>query len=476
MKFKSFCVIASLVFALQPAAVFAQAQQAETLRTGITAGPTEARSRIEELTRQILLKQIALEKFNIRYSQNVAKQGRWKGWRYAAFQEANSGLGLAGGIVGTWQRGSHLEHPGRVNTHTQESANYIPMIGSIIGASAAMMEFGLNNWHDLEARSKGFSPGKAKKYVTGVKNDIDTMLAERQALVQIEAAAPMLTTNADVDQLEGKILADMRNQSLLEFERFHVGARKLFAFQQMQYMFDTAKYTLNAVGAELAYLSLCKHRRIWNGRAGIMFNISGALYIAGPVVSRVFAKGVGEAHKLYISSAVRDARGSSMETLVQDRTALENYLAQHRGAAADVSPAFDRSVIYSSREKRFQTEYAAGEKARDRSRLTATQNIGAGAFVGGATLAKGILFTVPGFKKTYRASTKYAGRVTNNDLFAASVVGLPATSFSILDTLRIQVQGEISRQNAMKAGVHPSQLARQRLVELDDMEAKLQVH
>jgi hypothetical protein len=431
-------------------------------------------NQIEELTRQILLKEIALARFNLRYSQNAAKQGRWKGLRYAAFQEANSSLGLAGSIVGTWQRGKNLHTPSRVNTHTQESANYIPMIGSILGASGAVIEFGINEFHDLQARQKGFSPGAAKKYVLGLKSDINRLLAEREALVKIESSAPLLTTRAEVDALEGTILADLADQHLLEFQRFHVGARSLFAFQQMQYVFDTSKNVLNALGAEFAYLSLCKHRRLWNGRAGIMWNIAGGLTIAGPVVSRVFGKGVGELHRLYTRSIVRDSESAAMQTLVADRAALDNFLASHCAEKADVSTSFDRAIIYGLHERHFLSQYAAGEKAQDRAKLTATQNIGAGVFVGGMTVAKGVLFTVPGFKKTFRANTKYAARVTNNDLFVGSVLGIPTNSFSILDTLRIQLRGEIDRHRLMKAGLHPTQLAKKRLAELDDMEKKLQ--
>jgi hypothetical protein len=427
---------------------------------------------VELLTREILLKEIALERFNIRYSQNVAKQGRWKGLRYAGLQEANASLGLAGSIIGTQNRGRGLANPSKVNLHTQESANYIPMIGSIIGASAAVIEFSINEYHDFEARAKGFSPGAAKRYVLSLKNDIRNLMSERDALVQIESSAPMLATNTQVDTLEGKILHDMLDQGLLEFQRFHVGARRLLAFQQMQYMFDTSKYVLNALGAEFAYLSLCKHRRIWNGRAGIMWDIAGPLYIAGPVVSRVFGKTVGEMHRLYTRSLVRDA-GANMDSLAQDRANLEQYLATHRDASSDVSPAFDRSLMYSLREKRFQSEYASAEKSRDKGKLTATQNIGSGALIGGLTLAKGVLFTVPGFKKTYRANTKSAARVTNNDLFAASILGIPAGTYTILDTLRIQVRSEIDRHRQIKGGTHPTQLLQKRLAELDDMESKL---
>ena len=55
--------------------------------------PDTAVNKVDELTRQVLLKIVKLERFNINYSMNVAKQGRWKGWRYAGFQEVNAGMG-----------------------------------------------------------------------------------------------------------------------------------------------------------------------------------------------------------------------------------------------------------------------------------------------------------------------------------------------------------------------------------------------
>ena len=71
--------------------------------------------------------------------------------------------------------------------------------------------------------------------------------------------------------------------------------------------------------------------------------------------------------------------------------------------------------------------------------------MGAGFFVGGLKLAQGILFTIPGYYTAYNTKTIRATRVTNFDLFAASVVSIPASAFAMADTFRIQVQGEINR-------------------------------
>lgn len=161
------------------------------LREGVSMGPSELENKIDNLTGRILLKQIELERYSINYNQGVAKQGRWKGWRYALFQEGNYALGLSGGIISVWNRGSHIHQPKKVRLHPQEAANYIPMIGGIIGASAAGLELGINQWHEIETHKNGFSPKQARKKVQGLKDEINAMLDERMQLVRVEESDPL---------------------------------------------------------------------------------------------------------------------------------------------------------------------------------------------------------------------------------------------------------------------------------------------
>jgi hypothetical protein len=449
-----------------------------TLRGGVTVEPTATLPQIDSLTRQILLKEIELERFNLHYKMEVAKQGRWKGIRYAGFQEVNATMGLAGGIIGVAERGSHLRSPKDVHTSLQENACIIPEIGAWVGAGAALLEFGINEWHDFKAMEHGFSPRAARAHVNVIKADIDKMLAERDALAKIEASAPTLKAHAEVDTVEGQILGDIRDQGLLEYSRYHIAARKLLAFQQMQYMFDFTKYATNALGFQFAFLSLHKHHRHWNFFAGVEFVVSGGITMGGPIVSRYFAKGMGELHKKYIRGTVQDAEAKEVAKLEQDEKTLDNLCKDGRCALDTVRAPIERATIYGAQSKVFQDELAASTKDRNKAKLTATQNIFGGLYVGASKVASGIMFIIPGYLHKYNVgSDSFASnRVTNADLFTASVIGLPASSYSMLDTLRIQVQGEVNRHKQMKAGTHPSQLVAARLAQLDDMEKRLNVN
>lgn len=442
-----------------------------TLAGGASMSPNEAMSKINLLTRDILLKEIELQKFNLHYTSEVAKQGRWKGLRYAFLQELNAGTGLAGAIISVANRGSYLHRPAGVKPYAQQSANYIPAIGSIVGAAAALMEFGINGYHDVVARRHGFSPAAAMKHVSGIKSDIDSMMAERQALTKVEATSPELAGHVEVDEAEGKVLKDLRDQSIQEFERFHVGARRTIAFPQMQYFFDFSKYTTNAIGYYFAYLSLHRRHRVWNGRAGVLFLVSGQLTMWGPILSRVAAKGVGHITKHRIKSIVADSEGSKIATLEADLAAVNRV--RSRAAAPSAVASVDRNTMYALHTEALSKEIASAEKKNASSKLTATQNIVGGLYVGGTKTASGVLFTIPGFNSNYNNSSDRASRVTNDLLFTASLIAIPSGAYSMIDTLRIQVKAEINRHKAKLAGTLPGQIVAARLKQLDEMEAKL---
>src|SRR5262245_4716843 len=91
--------------------VLALAAPSQASTSQVPSMEASSYQRIAELTRQALLAEIELQRFNLNYTLEVAKQGRWKGWRYGLLQEANGGLNLAGGIISTVNRGGNLRHP-----------------------------------------------------------------------------------------------------------------------------------------------------------------------------------------------------------------------------------------------------------------------------------------------------------------------------------------------------------------------------
>jgi hypothetical protein len=436
-----------------------------------TVDPDTAVSRVDHLTRQILLKEIELEKFNIHYKTEVTKTGRWRGLRYAAFQEANFSLNLANGIISTSERSSHFTNPKHVSANRLGNANLVGMTGSWIGAGAALLELGIIEFHDIQAHRHGFSTVAARKHVLDLKEQINQLLAERETLIQIEQSAPTLTGHAEVDQVEGKVLKDIRDLTLFEYARFHVGSRKYMAFQRTLYALDFSKFTCSALGSLFAYLALHKHDRKWNARAGALFCVSGGLIMMTPLISRAVGYAFGKIHENIISPVTKGTETKEIATLQADQAKLESLCKEGKCSADQLRAPIERAVVYHAQDKGFQDQLHQSLQEQRAGRLTATQNVLGGLFIGGTKLGSGILFTSVGYQHNGKSAKD--SRITNYNLGTAAILATVGSGTAMLDTLRIQVKAEVDRLKMQRAGTLPSQLLKARLDQLDAMEQHL---
>jgi hypothetical protein len=433
--------------------------------------PDSALNKVEDLNRQILEKEIELGRFNLHYKQNVGKVGRWTGWRYAAFQEANFALNMSGAINNLGEQYAHIHDPERNSNNRLGMGNVIGMIGSIIGTSGAILEFSINEYNAVKAARKGFSTRAARKHVLDLKEQINSLLSERDDLVKIEQSAPLLTARTEVDVVEGKILKDIRDLDLLEFSRFHIGQRRYIAFQQALYAFDMAKFSTSAVASAFAFLALHKHDGKWNEKTGILWNISGGLIVAAPVASRVFGATVGKLHSHLISPISRNVETRELATLEADDAALDKLIKEGSAPAGSTRGAIQRAVVYNAEAKGFHDELHQALQARRKANLVATQNIASGFFVGGTTIARGVLYDVAGSR--FSSNSPRSTLESNSYTFAGDILGTVGSATALVDTLRLQVKGEVERHKLEKRGQLPSQLLDARLKQLDEMEALL---
>lgn len=385
--------------------------------------------KIDLLTKQIILKEIELEKFNLYYRKEVGKQGRWAGWRYATLQEGNFCANLASEIYSTSERSSHFKHPDKLSTVKLERCNLTSMVGYTIGASAGALELGITEFHDIQASQKGFSPKAAKAHVLSLKNEIDKLLSEREALLKIESAAPLLRYHVEEGLAEGKVLFDLRDLTLLEYEKFHISARRYVAFQKSLYFFDMTKYTCSAIGSFFAFLSQHRHDRKWNLRAGILDDIAGGLIIATPFLSRGLGILEQKIQRHYIAAIVNDVQTRQIATLESDEAALEKLSSEITPNIDFADSPLKRMSMYRTENHYFESESERIIKQERAGKLTATQNMVTGTFTGSTHLAGGILYTSAG--KIANGRTLRDSRITNYNLATAAIVGIPGNSAAI---------------------------------------------
>ena len=425
---------------------------------------------IDVLTKQIILKIIELEKFNLHYRREVGKKGRWSGWRYAGLQEIQSCVNFGAGVFATGERTSHFHNPEGLSVGKIENCNLAAMTGSFIGASAAVLEFGITEFHDVQAKSHGFSPQKAKAYVLSIKRNLDSLIAERNALIKAELQSLAPNLQAEEHAAEGKVLLDLRDLALWEFEKFHIGGRRFVAFQKSLYLFDMAKYSCSAAGNLCAFMSQHRTDRRWNLPAGILLDTGGGLVIAAPFVSRGIGIVAQKIQKHYIAPIINDIKVVQTTTLKDDEAILEK-ISLKAAAGAETDNSLQRFFTYHKEKQIFESEFNNIINKDRAGKLTATQTMIAGTFVGSCDLAGGILYTSAGVIANGKMPRD--ARVTNYNIGTAAIIGIPANAVSILDTLRIQVQDEIRYHKAAKEGKLPRQLYAANLNRLDQIQQQL---
>jgi len=422
---------------------------------------------VDDLTKQILLKEIELGRFNVHFKMEAARQGRWKGWRYFLSQESNAALTDAGLIVGIKERMGKIHRPKNLNPHTLQHGLVPQAVGQTIGAAGSAWEFLVNEYHEVRAHQLGFSPGAAKKHVMQLRDEIDRLLAERDALVQIESAAPLLTTHAAVDSAEGRVLRDIRDLNLVEYSQWHIGARRLLAFQQSLYLLDIAKNTTGAVGNWVAKHSIHVKRRTWNAPAGMLTTISGALIILTPLLSRATGMLVGSLHQHLIAGCTKDCLTRDVAQLDADLLKLQQLCQSPECAREQVASSVAHLAQYKTHDENFMTQYHQRTKEAHAGLLAASENIFTGAFVGGTKVATGVNLTVAGVKYTHSA------RITNSLIGSGTIAYCVGTSWALLDNPRIQLKREWVNYKLGKQHQLPGQMLKDRLNRLDQMEAAI---
>lgn len=425
---------------------------------------------VDQLINDIIRDEIALEKFNLRFSLEAVKQGRWKGLRYGGLQEANNALSDAGLIVGTAERFQHISNPRKNHNGALMHANVLPAIGQTIGAGASCLELVINGLHSMRARQLGFAPGHSRRYATRVIADLDDKLAQLEALCQSEPGRSDSGVGK-LHELERRVLTDMRNVSVAEFKLYFLGSRKAFWTQQSFYMLDCAKNTVGAVGNLVGYNALRHHNSKLITPLGTLVTISGAMIVLDPVLSRAFGRSVELIDRHLLSKTNIGEIKFSCEELHNDTANLHAFCERSKIAERRdqlLESAIDRAAVYESADAHVMDQMERGARDIRKGNRQALQNICAATLTGSTKLTAGIETLVAG------AAYLDNPRRINVLLGSGTLTYMAGLSFTVIDQMRILAAGQLKYHKLKKRGELPAQLARARLEELEKMEQSLE--
>ncbi len=168
------------------------------LQSSLALPASAAVAEVEEINRQILLKEIELERFSINFRKYNNIQGRWRGWRYFVFQEANAGMTAAGLTKQLVDRHRVIENANiyRVNSSgkvsyvsngvdrvSQEKGLLLQMLGQTVGAIGSGIELGINIHHGRAAHKKGYGSKDSINFVLALRQDIKELFAPRASAI-----------------------------------------------------------------------------------------------------------------------------------------------------------------------------------------------------------------------------------------------------------------------------------------------------
>lgn len=441
-----------------------------------------ALAEVEELNRQILLKEIELERFSINFRKYNNIQGRWRGWRYFAFQEANAGMTAAGLTKQLVDRQRvienanvfHVSNSGKVSYEqngvdrvSQEKGLLLQMLGQTVGAIGSGIELGINIHHGRAAHKKGFGSKDSISFVLSLRDDIQVLFAKRARAIE---AAHLEGQDLAIAQAEESVLRDITDMGLQEYFDYHIAAKKFRAFQDSLYVFDIAKNTTGAVGNLVNIVQTHERRPHLSGGAGVLTLTSGALIMFTPLLAQGVGRVVAATHRRALRNVVAGISPHTVDELELHRRQL-NILLSAGSAGAGSSTCSSKSVAllsaYDLEASQRRKQFALATREIPAGTRSATENTRAGLFVGSTKVVLGVTNVVAGWHLTHHPHK------VNSLIQGGTVAYASGAYFAVGENLRLRIVDEVNRKRLGARFELPAQVLAEKLSALDQLETQL---
>ncbi len=452
------------------------------LQSSLALPACAAVAEVEEINRQILLKEIELERFSINFRKYNNIQGRWRGWRYFAFQEANAGMTAAGLTKQLVDRHRVIENANiyRVNSSgkvsyvsngvdrvTQEKGLLLQMLGQTVGAIGSGIELGINIHHGRAAHKKGYGTKDSINFVLALRQDIKALFAQRASAI---AAAHLEGNDLAIAQAEENVLRDITDMGLQEYSDYHIAAKKFRAFQDSLYIFDIGKNTTGAVGNLVNIVQTHEQRPHLTGGAGVLTLTSGALIMFTPLLAQGVGKIVAASHKRALRPVVDGISPHTVDELEIHRSQLNTLLSAQSSAGVS-STCSSKSVAllsaYDLEASQRRKQFALATREIRAGTRSATENTRAGLFVGSTKVALGVTNIVAGWHLTHHPHK------VNSLLQGGTIAYASGAYFAVGENLRLRIVDEVNRKKLGSRCELPTQVLSEKIKALDQLETQL---
>lgn len=441
-------------------------------------------TKLDSLNREILLKDVELERLNIEFRKANNVQGRWRGLRYFLSQETNN----VSTAVGLWTAlslrekpihnkyllGTNLNGKLKIRRNTPfriglEDSTTLQLVGQAVGAYGSAVELGINHFHDYQAKKKGLDPASATCHVRKIAAETQELLARRKALITAYSGQ-IPETHIQLAEEQGEVLQDLYHLALDEYVKFNISARRFRAFQDSIYMLDICKNSIAVSGNIIGLYAAAKRRPSASGPSALGTLISGAFAISNPVTARLIGEWKGSRCRRELKDLASGSEDCDLDKLKADSERLSSSLKSVRQSGGPDNFFSSIEELQASNELStlsHRKEYELARRELRAGTIAATQNIAMGGIAGGTKVATGIGATIAGFT-LYNQPVK-----ANYLLFGCTIPYAVGSTMAAADNIRIQLQSEISRRKLAKKQMLPRQILAEHLQKLDEIERRL---
>jgi hypothetical protein len=449
----------------------ARAEDAEQLKVSGISKRATTPGALDSSALSILLKELELQRLSIRFMLNSVSKGRWKGWRYFSFQEANAALIESGLITAIDQRALQIRHHGVANITHLENSLMPQMIGQCVGVAGDAIELSVNAGHSIHAHELELNQSAVKRRALKLQCEISESIANHKAIPTGDLVSLSAVSEPEIKALyerEVLVLEDLQQLTWMRFCTFSTTLRRLNGTQNTFYALDIVKNATGATGNGLGLISLHTNRPILGVPANILTTVSGVFVLADPLSSRAVGKFIAGRHNRGLLVSTQAEREAAYFKLCDDVRIMRGLAAQldmHR--ASELSALISRINVYEQHEGQFAQYVRELQQERQKAYTAALSETEVAGFVGGTKTASGILGII--------ASGRYSTRpISAAPLeLSAAVAYAPGMAIALGVNTDLEVRREIAYQKNKKHNRLPRQILSSQLAKLDDIEASI---
>lgn len=458
---------APLVVTINSCNSYAAYAEGQSLALGESTSALSSTSSLSEeqqysqLTKQILLAGIELERFSLNFRLESAKQPRFRKLRYFLAQETAAATGLGFEIAFMEQAKKGRRRPLQVSKPVLHGALATAMTGAIIGGSGSCLELSSNMLQAIKNKRHGFDFKTANKFVVAKLKEIDQLLAQREALVAAHPDYP----GYQAAVLEGKILKELRNCFIAEYSDFNADTKGYITYQNVFYLLNASYSAVQAAGAWAGYRGVTKPA--YNGPANVLFVVSGAMAMVTPIISTAAGKYARKRAYETIESQIGEKPKFDEHAFSTQGKELREILKSVNGTVISSMPGTDRLAVYTDAATLFKKQLDSETTVMRRNEKVALQNNVLAPVIGAQLMTQGIFGCIGSYRYNLQPrkqlSMFYRGAIVGTVGTSMATVG---NAVSLLSTL--SYEHRLSREKKL-----PAQLIKARLEHLEEVEKEV---